>query len=91
LAGEATDRDFVLLGIKYEAAKVGGVDETSLANIECQIQGEVGEGWETNPIVLRGRNAVRVEHGLERLDEPSHRNPTPSRTRRPFLNKLLRR
>lgn len=63
------DRDIVLLGIKYEAARVGGVDEAGLAKIEAQIQTEIGDGWKDHPLVLRGRDAVRDEHGLPRLDE----------------------
>ena len=56
---EPEDRGFVLLGIKYEAAALGGVDEAGLARIEEQIQAEVGECWTTDPMVIRGRNAVR--------------------------------
>lgn len=90
MAAEAGDRDFVLLGIKYEAAKVGGVDETSLANIERQVRAEVGEGWETNPTVLRGRNAVRAEHGLPRIGGSMHSTAQPP-ARRSLINRLLRR
>ena len=67
---EPEDRGFVLLGIKYEAAKLGGVDETGLARIEEQIQAEAGNSWAMHPMVVRGRNAVRAEHGLGPLGEP---------------------
>jgi hypothetical protein len=42
----------VLLGIKYEAARIGEVGEAALAGIEEQIRGEVGDGWESNDQVL---------------------------------------
>ena len=71
---EPEDRGFVLLGIKYEAAALGGVDEAGLARIEEQIRAEAGEYWVTNPMVIRGRNAVRAEHGLVPLDG-SRREP----------------
>lgn len=90
MADDAANRDFVLLGIKYEAAKAGGVDETSLANIERQIHAEVGEGWETNAQVLRGRNAVRAEHGLSRLGGPVHASAPPP-ARRSLIDRLMRR
>lgn len=67
---EPEGRGFVLLGIKYEAAALGGVDEAGLAEIEEQIQAEAGESWTTHPMVIRGRNAVRTEHGLAPLDAP---------------------
>ena len=66
---EPEDRNFVLLGIKYEAATLGGVDEAGLARIEEQIQAEAGDSWATHPMVIRGRNAVRAEHGLGLLGE----------------------
>ncbi len=91
MAAEAPDRDFVLLGIKYEAAKVGGVSDASLAAISERIQAEVGEGWETDKQVLRGRNAVRAEHGLSRLGESARRSPELARDRRPFLSRLFGR
>jgi len=84
------DRDFVLLGIKYEAARVGGVGEAALAEIARQIHSEVGDGWETHPMVLRGRNAVREEHGLPGLSEPGHR-PVSSPARRSLLGRLFGR
>jgi len=38
----------VLLGIKYEAARIGDVGEAVLASIEEQIRREVGDGWESD-------------------------------------------
>jgi hypothetical protein len=67
---EPEDRGFVLLGIKYEAAALGDVDEAGLAMIEEQIQAEAGDSWATHPMVVRGRNAVRAEHGLAPLGAP---------------------
>jgi hypothetical protein len=67
---EPEDRDFVLLGIKYEAAALGGVDEAGLARIEEQIQAEAGDSWVKHPMVIRGRNAVRTQHGLAPLGAP---------------------
>jgi len=67
---EPQDRGFVLLGIKYEAAALGGVDEAELARIEEQIRAEAGDSWTTHPMVVRGRNAVRAEHGLAPLGAP---------------------
>ncbi len=67
MSGE--NRDFVLLGIKYESARVAGVGETALENIAGQLREEVGEEWESDPMVLRGRNAVRQEHGLDQFGE----------------------
>jgi hypothetical protein len=68
--GGPADKDFVLLGIKYEAAILGGVEGVALARIEEQIQAEVGDSWESHPMIVRGRNAVRAEHGLGPLGEP---------------------
>jgi hypothetical protein len=59
----------VLLGIKYEAAKIGEVGDATLAGIEEQMKREVGAGWESDDRVIRGRNAVRREHGLPGLGD----------------------
>jgi hypothetical protein len=67
----------VLLGIKYEAARIGEVGQDTLANIEEQIRSEIGDGWESDDRILRGRNAVRREHGLPGLGEPGDR-PSPA-------------
>ena len=77
------DKNFVLLGIKYEAAILGGVDEVALARIEEQIQADVGDSsWGSHPMIVRGRNAVRAEHGLGPLGEPpqqSTKDASPGR------------
>lgn len=85
------DRDFVLLGIKYEAARVGGVGEDVLAKIEQQITADAGEGWETHPMIVRGRNAVREEHELPRLGETSRRSSAPQPVQRSLINRILGR
>ncbi len=87
---EPEDRGFVLLGIKYEAAKLGGVDETGLARIEEQIQAEAGNSWAMHPMVVRGRNAVRAEHGLAPLGTPP-REPASGaeHTRHPLWRRLF--
>ena len=85
---EPDDRNFVLLGIKYEAAKLGGVDEAGLAKIEEQIRAEIGASWESNEQVVRGRNAVRTEHGLAPLGAPPR---DPARDAGPARRPLWRR
>lgn len=84
------DRNFVLLGIKYEAAVLGGVDEAGLASIEEQIQAEAGDDWSTDPMIVRGRNAVRTEHGLAPLGAPAKRPPPGSgRGKRPLWRRIF--
>jgi hypothetical protein len=81
----------VLLGIKYEAAKIGDVGESALAGIEEQMKREVGDDWASDERVLRGRNAVRREHGLPGLGEPGDR-PAPATTARlPLWRRLFGR
>jgi hypothetical protein len=80
----------VLLGIKYEAARISEVDDEALAGIEEQMQRELGEGWESNEQVLRGRNAVRQEHGLPGLGEPGDRPSPAMDLRRPLWRRLAR-
>jgi hypothetical protein len=78
----------VFLGIKYEAARIGEVGEAALAGIEEQIKREVGDGWESDDRVLRGRNAVRREHGLPGLGD----RPSPATDPiRPLWRRLLGR
>jgi len=80
----------VLLGIKYEAARISEVDDEALAGIEEQMKRELGEGWESNEQVLRGRNTVRQEHGLPGLGEPGD-GPSPAMDlRRPLWRRLAR-
>ena len=69
---------------------MGGVDAPALARIGEQLRAEVGEGWETDEGVLRGRNAVRREHGLPALGEPARRPPRPEDPR-PLWRRFLGR
>jgi hypothetical protein len=80
----------VLLGIKYEAARIGDVGEAALADLEEQMKREVGNDWASDDRVLRGRNAVRREHGLPGLGEPGDRPAAPAtNTRRPLWRRLF--
>ncbi len=81
----------MLLGIKYEAARIGEVSDETLAGIEEQMKEEVGEGWESDDEVLRGRNAVRRKHGLPGLGEPGDRPSPVVGPRRPLWRRLLGR
>jgi hypothetical protein len=81
----------VLLGIKYEAARISDVGEDALDGIGEQIRREVGEGWESDDRVIRGRNAVRREHGLPGLGEPGDRPSPVARARRPLWRRLFGR
>lgn len=83
------NKDFILLGIKYESARIVGVGDAALEKIAGQIRGEVGEKWEINPMVERGRNAVREEHGLPRLGETSHPAVEPQPPGRPWYRRIL--
>ena len=74
-------KDFILLGIKYESAKIAGVGADALENIATQLRDEVGEEWKSNPMVERGRNSVRQEHGLNGIDA-SDGNTTETSTPR---------
>ena len=81
----------MLLGIKYEAAKIGEVGDDALAGIEEQMKREVGEGWASDDEVLRGRNAVRREHGLPGLGGQGDR-PTPrAGGQLPLWRRILKR
>ena len=84
-------KNSVLLGIKYEAARIGEVSDEALAGIEEQIEREVGEGWASDDEVLRGRNAVRREHGLPGLGGPGDGNTPTSESGRPLWRRLLKR
>ena len=81
----------MLLGIKYEAARIGDAGDDALADIEEQMREEVGEDWESDDQVLRGRNAIRREHGLPGLGEPGDRPSPAPRARRPLWRRLLGR
>lgn len=78
----AQNKDFVLLGIKYESARIAGVGDAALENIAEQLRSEAGEGWESDPMVLRGRNAVREEHGLQKLGAPAGESASEPPARR---------
>ena len=82
------DRDLVLLGIKYEAAKLGGLDGSALAKIEEGIAAEAGDAWISDPSITHGRNAARAEHGLP----PIGGEPVQSRepTKRSLWQRLRR-
>jgi hypothetical protein len=81
----------VLLGIKYEAARIGDVGDETLAGIEEQMKEEVGESWESDDRVITGRNAVRREHGLPGLGEPGYRPSPVAPVRRPLWQRLFGR
>ena len=81
----------MLLGIKYEAARIGEVGEAALSGIEEQIKREVGDDWESDDRVLRGGNAVRREHGLSGLGEPGDRPSPATDPIRPLWRRLLGR
>ena len=81
----------MLLGIKYEAARIGDMGEDALATIEEQMKREVGDAWASDDRVLRGRNAVRREHGLPGLGEPDDRPAPPATSaRRPLWRRHFR-
>ena len=81
----------MLLGIKYEAAKISDIGQAALAAIEEQITREVGEGWRSDEQILRGRNAVRREHGLPGLGERERveRHSPVTGARRPLWRRVL--
>ena len=86
-----TDKNSLLLGIKYEAATLGGVEGASLARIEEQLRSEVGEDWRTDEEVLKVRNATRHEHGLPPIGETGRRPSPESPPRRPLWRRMLGR
>lgn len=73
------DKNEVLLGIKYEAARLGGVSEDALAAIAAQARDEIGPEWNWDEGFVTGRNAVRDEHGLDRLGGEPRSAPDPAR------------
>lgn len=78
----STDKNEVLLGIKYEAAQLGGVGEEALAAIGDQARREIGPEWDSDEGFVAGRNAVRDEHGLDRLG--GEERPAPHLARKPW-------
>ena len=91
MEGDIESKNSVLLGIKYEAARIGEVGDATLAGIEEQMKREVGDGWESDDRVIRGRNAVRREHGLPGLGEPGDRPSPAADPIRPLWRRLLGR
>jgi hypothetical protein len=85
------DKNSLLLGIKYEAAMLGGVEGAPLARIEDQLRDEVGENWRTDGEVLKGRNATRQEHGLPSIGETGRRTTPEEPDRRPLWRRVLGR
>lgn len=62
-----------------------------MKRIEAQLRDEVGEGWETDAEVLKGRNATRQEHGLPPVGE-TKAHPGPENTaRRPLWRRMFGR
>ena len=85
------DKNSLLLGIKYEAAMLGGVEGAPLARIEEQLHREVGENWRTDGEVLKGRNATRQEHGLPSIGETGRRTTPEKPDGRPLWRRVFGR
>jgi len=85
------DKNSLLLGIKYEAARLSGVEGGPLARIEEQLRTEVGEDWKADGEVLQGRNATRREHGLPPLGESGRRPAPGGPAGRPLWRRMLGR
>ena len=75
----------------FQLAWAGRVTNDALAGIEEQIKREVGDGWKSDDRVLRGRNAVRREHGLPGLGEPGDRPSPATDPVRPLWRRLFGR
>ncbi len=67
------------------------MEDEALARIEDQLQNEVGENWEADAEVLRGRNATRREHGLPHIGETRPRLAPEAPGRRPLWRRVLGR
>ena len=89
MSQSSSDKNEVLLGIKYEAARLGGVSQEALAKIEEQARAEIGSGYDSDEGFVQGRNAVRDEHGLERIGEPPRPAPRPGARRKSWYRRLL--
>lgn len=83
----SSDKNEVLLGIKYEAARLGGVSEEALAAIEEQVRAEVGDGYDSDEGFIQGRNAVRDERGLERIGGQPRQ--APGSGRKPWYRRIF--
>lgn len=85
------DRDIALLGVKYEAARVGGLQGVALEKISAQIASELGDDWESDVNIVHGRDAVRREHGLPPIGgEPEGPSSGPA-AKRPLWRRFLGR
>lgn len=80
------DKHELLLGIKYESARLGGVSEEALTKIADQARDEIGANWDSDAGFVAGRDAVRDEHGLERLGGQS---PAPAPKKKPWHRRLF--
>lgn len=60
----------------------------ALAKIEERIRSEAGDGWRSDPAIAHGRNAVRAEHGLPPLGEPTKQVPAAA-ARPPIWRRLF--
>ena len=89
MSQSSSDKNEVLLGIKYEAARLGGVSQEALAKIEAQARAEIGDGYDSDEGFTQGRNAVRDERGLERIGEPPRPAPGPGARRKPWYRRIF--
>ncbi|MBA4115002.1 MAG: hypothetical protein H0X71_00880 [Rubrobacter sp.] len=65
------------------------MEGAALARIEEQIRAEIDDSWAANPMIVRGRNAVRAEHGLEPLGEPPRQSPKDTGPSRSMWRRLF--
>ena len=65
------------------------MDEEALARIAEGVRAEAGDGWESDPDVLRGRNATRAEYGLPPVGEEARPPTGPPTGKRPLWRRLL--
>ncbi|WP_047864346.1 hypothetical protein [Rubrobacter aplysinae] len=86
--GSKNDKNELLLGVKYEAARLGGAGEGTVAAIEEQARGEIGPAWESDEGFVAGRNAVRAEHGLDRLGGVA--DPASAPAQKPWRERVRR-
>ena len=65
------------------------MEGAALARIEAQVRSEAGDMWTSNAQVLRGRNAVRAEHGLPPLGEPAAKRMPAAGAKLPLWRRLF--